>query len=174
MHLQNSTSQEERFLEILEKHKKLVFKVANIYGRSSEDKKDLSQEIILQLWKSFPKFDDSYAISTWMYRIALNVSISFYRKERTRKKTYDGYQQETGSLLQWQEQPIVNQELQQLHHFINQLKSLDKALILLFLEGHKNKEIAVIMGMSVTNVSTKIHRIKAQLTNNFKSLKKQP
>lgn len=170
MHLDNSTSREEQFLGILETHKKLVFKVANIYGRTSEDKKDLSQEIILQLWKAFPKYDKQYALSTWMYRIALNVSISFYRKQKTREKTQANYEQQV-EVLEWKEEDMfVNEQLQQLYAFIDQLKSLEKAIIILYLEGHKNKEIANIMGMSVTNVSTKIHRIKAKLATNFKTI----
>ncbi len=152
-------------------HKKLVFKVANIYGRTLEDKKDLSQEIILQLWKAFPKYDSAYALSTWIYRIALNVSISFYRKEQTRQKTRTAYEQHI-ALMEWKEEGVTeNEQLQQLYAFINQLKSLEKAIIILYLEGHRNKEISEIMGMSVTNVSTKIHRIKTKLAANFKTVK---
>ncbi len=89
--MKDSKSLEKEFLAIIESNKKLVFKVANVYGRDEDDKKDLTQEIILQLWKAFPKYDNTYAISTWIYRIALNVSISFTRKETTTRKTYRSY-----------------------------------------------------------------------------------
>lgn len=146
---------------MLEQHKKLVFKVANAYCKRPEDRKDLVQEIILQLWRAFPKYDETYAITTWMYRIALNVSISFFRKETTRKKVSSSYGQQV-SLLEWQEDKI-DERLQLLYQWIEQLKPLDKAIIILHLDGHSNPEISEIMGMSLSNVSTKINRIKNQL-----------
>lgn len=157
----NQSSLEQPFLEMLEQHKKLVFKVANAYCKRPEDRKDLVQEIILQLWRAFPKYDETYAITTWMYRIALNVSISFFRKETTRKKVSSSYGQQV-SLLEWQEDKI-DERLQLLYQWIEQLKPLDKAIIILHLDGHSNPEISEIMGMSLSNVSTKINRIKNQL-----------
>ena len=74
----------QTFLAIIEANKGIVYKIANSYCRNEENRKDLIQEIILQLWLSFPKYDEQYKLTTWMYRIALNVSISFYRKENRR------------------------------------------------------------------------------------------
>lgn len=76
----------EIFISVIQLHKGIVFKVANAYCKNIEDRKDLIQEIIIQLWKSFGNYNNSFKHSTWMYRIALNVAISFYRKENTRKK----------------------------------------------------------------------------------------
>jgi len=161
---------EKEFVELIEKNKKLVFKVANIYGRDEDDIKDLSQEVILQLWKSFPKYDKNYKISTWIYRIALNVCISATRKETTRKKIHSDYQKHV-DIIHWDDN-ISDPRLKQLYRFIGNLKPFDKAILILQLEGRNNSEIAEIMGISVTNVSTRIHRIKEKLSSDFKTLKK--
>jgi RNA polymerase sigma-70 factor (ECF subfamily) len=164
--LQESKSQESLFTEYLESYKKLIFKVARAYCNDEEDRKDLVQDIILQLWKSYAKYDSSYAISTWTYRIAINVSISFLRKKTSRKKTHTSYQQESNLMLV--NDPLIDEKLDQLYLFINLLKPIDKALIILYLEGCKNKEISTIMGMSESNVSTKKQRIIAELKKYFK------
>lgn len=150
-----------RFLSYLEAHKKLIVKVASAYCAETEERKDLIQEISLNLWKAYPNYDASVALSTWTYRIALNVSISFLRKETSRKKKVEQYGQEK-DLLEWHN-PILDERLEQLYQIIDQLKPLDKALIILSLEGCKNTEIADVMGMSPTNVSTKLYRIREQL-----------
>jgi RNA polymerase sigma factor (sigma-70 family) len=158
--LENSTLH-ARFLTYLEAHKKLIVKVASAYCAETEERKDLIQEISLNLWKAYPNYDASVALSTWTYRIALNVSISFLRKETSRKKKEKQYEQEK-DLLEWHN-PILDERLEQLYRIIDQLKPLDKALIILSLEGCKNTEIADVMGMSPTNVSTKLYRIREQL-----------
>ncbi len=76
----------DKFVEIIEKHKGIIFKVCNTYCRNTEDQKDLAQDIIIELWKSFDKYDPQYKLTTWMYRIALNVAISNYRRSLTKKK----------------------------------------------------------------------------------------
>lgn len=167
--MKDKTIMEREFLEILEKNKKLIFKIANIYGKNEDEIKDLVQEITLQLWKSFPDYNPKFAISTWMYRIALNVSISFYRKEKSRKKVHQEIEQQT-QILYWEEQ-IPDDQLKLLYQFIEQLKAFEKAIIILYLEEKKNYEIAEIMGISATNVSTKLNRIKTKLSKNFKTIK---
>lgn len=166
--MKESISQRLQFIDYLESYKKLIVKVARIYSENSEDTKDLIQEIVIQLWKSYPKYDPTYAISTWTYRIALNVSISFLRKESTRKKSYRSYNHQV-ELLMWEDNPI-DDKLDQLYLFISNLKPLDKAIITLYLEGCKYKEIAEIMGTTPTNISTKMLRIKEKLTDKFKPL----
>lgn len=81
-----STDKSERFLAVIQTHKGILYKIANAYCHDAEDRKDLVQEIIIQLWKSFDNYSDQYKYSTWIYRIALNVAISFYRKENKRKQ----------------------------------------------------------------------------------------
>ncbi len=156
--------QSDRFVSIIEANKAIIYKVANSYCHNTEDRKDLVQEIIIQLWKSLATYDDQYKYSTWMYRIALNVAISFYRKEVSRKKISDPL---TDSIIRFPDTDDTDNslpELKLLRHLISQLPDLDKALMLLYLEEKSHKEIAQIIGISETNVATKINRIK----NNFK------
>jgi RNA polymerase sigma-70 factor (ECF subfamily) len=165
------TKQERDFAIIIEKNKNLIYKIANAYCNNSEDKKDLFQEIVLQLWKAFPKYKPEFAITTWLYRIALNVSISYYRQTKKQKiQTIS----DNKYILEIAETPNLdnpqNEQLKQLHQFISELKELDKALILLYLEGNKQDEIAEILGISKTNVATKIGRIKTHLKKRFEIL----
>lgn len=166
--MKRSIEQERKFTNIIENHKKLIFKIANSYCKSVEDRKDLTQEIILQLWRAFPNYNPQFAITTWMYRIALNVSISYYRQTSKRKiKTVsnDDYILKIADTSEI-ETP-QNEQLQLLQQFINELKELDKAIMLLYLENNKYEEIADILGISKTNVATKISRIKQQLKKRF-------
>ena len=155
------SEEQERFIAYLEGYKKLIVKVAGAFCSESEDRKDLGQEISLQLWKAYPNYDASVAMSTWTYRIALNVSISFLRKETSRKRREERYHRER-DMLEWHS-PALDERLEQLYRIIDQLKPLDKGLIILSLEGCKNTEIAEVMGMSPSNVSTRLHRIREQL-----------
>ncbi len=159
------------FLTFLESHKGIIYKVANAYCKDVHQREDVIQEIIIQLWTSFENYNSQYQASTWVYRIALNTAISFYRKTRR-------HQNNTRSLS-----PIIeyfqaadhpHQEdpnLQLLTQFIGQLGEIDKSLILLYLDGHKYQEIAEVTGFTTTNVSTRISRIKAELKRKFEKLK---
>lgn len=166
--MKRRTAQEREFSTIIENNKKLIYKIANAYCENSEDRKDLFQEIVLQLWRAFPKYNPQFAITTWLYRIALNVSISYYRQSKN-KKIQTVLDNEY--ILEIAETPDLenpkNEQLKQLHQFISELKELDKALILLYLEGNKQDVIAEILGISKTNVATKIGRIKEQLKKRF-------
>jgi len=126
----------------------------------------LQQEILLQLWKSFSKFDGRVKISTWIYRIALNTAISFYRNDsklNNKKTSIDA----SFITLPQIESDSESDKLSILYQFIERLDELDKALILLYLEDNKYKEIAEIIGISETNVATKISRIKKSLKEQF-------
>ncbi len=158
------------FLQILEKHKGILYKVAHAYCADNEQRKDLVQEIVIQLWKSFNNYNDQYRYSTWIYRIALNVAISDYRKEHRRKEIAHPL---SNNILELAENEMTDEkanQVKQLLEFINTLKDLDKALILLYLEEKPYKEIAAIMGISETNVGTKIGRIKIILQEKFSTL----
>ncbi len=169
--MKQRTQQEIDFTKLLEKHKKLIFKVANIYCNNPEERKDLVQEIIIQLWKAYPKYDSKYAITTWMYRIALNVSISNYRKTKSQKiKTVSDNEYIFNITEDKAFNNSKNEQLTLLYQFIEELKELDKALILLYLEQKKQVEIAKILGISKSNVATKIGRIKNQLKTKFQKI----
>ena len=139
--------------------------MANSYCKDPEDRQDLLQEITIQLWKSIDKYNDQFKMSTWIYRIALNVSISYYRKESTRKR----HTVATDQFIDLQEDSNDHLESQtaQLLFFIQELKPLDKALMILYLEDKDHTEISEVLGISKSNVATKIGRIKQQLKTQF-------
>jgi len=145
--------------------KKILYKVCNSYCRNHDDREDLAQEIIVQLWRSFGSFDARCLFSTWMYRIALNVAISFDRRENTRTRYVLSDQER---LLNARDE-TANQsaEMQSLHQFIERLEPLNKALVLLYLDGNSYQEIADVLGISETNVATKISRLKQTMRQEF-------
>ncbi|MEM1120338.1 MAG: RNA polymerase sigma factor [Bacteroidota bacterium] len=157
---------EKAFLQLLEKHKRLIVKIASAYFKNPIYRDDLLQEITLQLWKAFPKFDQSITSSTWVYKIALNVSISFYRKEQHRQKVLTNYRRTT-PIYEFKEAQVTEQ-LEKLYTLISQLKPIEKAIIILHLEGCRNAEVAEIIGISLSNVSTRINRIKTKLITKTK------
>lgn len=168
----HSHRKEQQFTSILESHKKLIFKIANAYCSDKEERKDLIQEIVLQLWKAYPTYDSRYALSTWMYRIALNVSISYQRKERKRKIKTVPTREAIIDLAEQDKEAEQEKEsrIGQLYQWINQLGQLDKALMILYLEGKSHQEIAEILGISKSNVGTKISRNKLKLTRHFQNI----
>lgn len=165
----NSTDNEDLFLSVIQANKGIIYKVANAYCHHEEDRKDIVQEIIVQLWKSFAHYSASYKYSTWIYRIALNVAISFYRKENRRKEISNPLAAGILDLAETSAGTDTEENIRRLQQFISTLKELDRALLLLYLEEKSHKEIAEIMGISATNVATKIGRIKAILKQKFSS-----
>ncbi len=161
------------FLSVLQLNKGIIYKVVNSYCKNIEDRKDLVQEIIIQLWKSFDSFNNNFKHSTWIYRISFNVAISFYRKENSRKRISNPY---TEGIINFTDNDNLEDkqgDLGILQQMILQLKDLDKALMLLYLEEKSHKEISEIIGISQTNVATKINRIKNVLKQKFNQIKNQ-
>ncbi len=156
--------QQDRFQTLIESHRKIVFKVAGMYCRQAEDRRDLAQEISIQLWKAFPRYDESRPFSTWMYRIALNVAISYARRaghwERHFVPLYEGVAEPADHGVPV---PEHDERVRALHHFIAQLDELNRALLLLYLEERSYRDIAEILGISETNVATKINRLKQRI-----------
>jgi RNA polymerase sigma-70 factor (ECF subfamily) len=153
-------SDQERFLALLEEHKGILYKAAHSYCKNRDDRPDLIQEITVQLWRAFPRFDGRRQFSTWMYRIAMNVAISHFRSKRRRIPGALSIQ-ETGIDVAAADQMIDgSEELRLLYRLIDQLSELDRALMLLYLDRQSHESIAEIMGISATNVGTRIHRIK--------------
>lgn len=156
-------SRQERFLPLLEEHKKILYKVASSYCRNDADRQDLIQEIAVQLWRSFDRYDERHRFSTWMYRIALNVAISFYRSESRRKRDTVAAEESILEIADPRGSLEADENLQILQRLIGQLDELDRALIILYLDGNRYDTIAEILGISETNVGTKINRIKQKL-----------
>lgn len=161
---------EKNFLEILKENQGIVLKIVNSYCKDIEDRNDLIQEITIQLWKSYKNYNVDYKISTWMYRIAINVAISFYRKT-SRKENLIQPLNEESIFISDNENIDSSENIKQLYHFISKFNALNKALILLYLDQYSYEEIASVLGISKTNVSTKISRIKKHLKKEF-NLKK--
>jgi len=160
------TTNKETFLRLLEEHKGIIIKICNAYCQAKDDKEDLSQEIVYNLWKAFANYTPDHKFSTWLYRVALNVAISYYRKEK-RSLQYTPYDE---NLIVFSEEGY-NKELEGnlllLQQFIFELKEIDKSIMLLYLDDKSYHEIAEITGISETNVATKINRIKTNLKAKF-------
>lgn len=153
------------FEALLREHQKIVFKVAGVYAHNAADRDDLAQEICAQLWRSFASYDVQRAkFSTWMYRIALNVGISHVRRESGQAGRFEPLDEHHLETIGGGESiPEPDERLAALYAFIGQLDALHRALILLYLEDRSYVEIADILGISETNVATKINRIKRKL-----------
>jgi RNA polymerase sigma factor (sigma-70 family) len=159
-------TRQDKFLSLLDEHRKILFKVANSYARIPADREDLVQEMTAQLWRSFHRYDDRYPFSTWMYRVALNVAISFYRRETQRLRHIVVAEDSVlESAAERSESSEADADLRLLHRFLERLGELDRALMLLYLDGHRHDAIADVLGISETNVGTKIGRLKQRLRN---------
>lgn len=157
----NTRDRQAQFQNLLEGHKCILYKVCHAYCRNGDDRDDLAQEIVVQLWGAFGKFDGRVRFSTWMYRIALNVAISFYRRENTRKRLTVPVSEHL--LDVGMEPPNEPEEVLLLYQFIGGLDPLNKALMLLYLDGNSYAEIGDVLGISETNVATKISRLKKRM-----------
>jgi RNA polymerase sigma-70 factor (ECF subfamily) len=156
--------QKDQFLDILEKNIGIIIKIARAYSKTVSDKEDLINDITLELWKSFGRFKGDSKISTWIYRIALNTSMNYKRKREKDKLFFmdDLKQVENLSWLIEQSESSLSEILYQC---IDELNQLNKAIILLYLDGNSHEQISDITGVSKTNVGTRINRIKEQIKN---------
>ena len=165
-----TNNQNQLFQELIQQHKSILIKVARMYCQNEIDRQDLIQEIMIQIWQSFPKYNEKFKISTWLYRISINVAISFYRKNAVRKNNSIPLGEQVLQIKE-DEKSDKEHQLNLLDLFISELKEFEKALMLLYLEDKSHIEIADILGISVGNVGTKIGRIKDQLKKRFSQFK---
>lgn len=152
---------EEEFIRIIKENEGIIFKITTMYTDHRDDQKDLYQDVVYQLWKSFDSFRAESKISTWMYRIALNTALT-----RLKKSKRLGNSVSIDRVVMQQTEnynPEFEEKLKVLYAHIKQLSVLEKGLMLLLLEGKKYDEISEITGLSATNVGTKISRIKQKL-----------
>lgn len=147
---------EKEFIRVIQQNERVIYKVASFYADTETPLSDLYQEVVLNLWKGYPSFRGDSKTSTWIYRIALNTCITFFRKKKNKPAhteiSFDIASEQTN-----------NDDLKQLYYLINQLGKLERALVLLYLDEKSYQEMADITGLSLSNVATKLSRIKNKL-----------
>lgn len=156
--------QKRNFIRILDANQGIIKSLCKAYYMSSDDQKDAFQDIILQLWKSFETFRGESEIGTWIYRVSLNTILTKVRKEK--KKIIA---ESIGTSELSISMAMADCDLELLHMVIQSLKDLDKAIVILYLEGYQNKEISKILNLTPTNVSTRLNRVRAELKVKLKN-----
>lgn len=151
----------DRFTKVIKKNQRLIFKVATMYTNSLQDKEDLFQEIVFQLWKSFDTFNEQSKLSTWMYRVAMNTAIYNLKNSKRQLDTIPIHleTEQFSEVLDKSEE----ERIKLLYESIQKLNLFERGIILLYLEGKSHQEIAAIIGITTSNVGTKISRIKEKL-----------
>ncbi|MBN2634795.1 MAG: sigma-70 family RNA polymerase sigma factor [Prolixibacteraceae bacterium] len=153
---------ERNFLQLIKDNQGIIHKVCNIYCDDQEDRNDLFQEIVAQLWKSFPSFRQESKVTTWMYRVALNTAITSFKKQKRRpdqnRLTFENFQ-----LKDENYDHETEEHIKLLHRAVAQLSGVEKSIIILYLEEKKYEEIAEITGITQNYVRVKMNRIKKKL-----------
>jgi RNA polymerase sigma-70 factor, ECF subfamily len=160
--------QKKIFESWLSLHKGLIFKIIRAYGRTPMDREDLFQEITFQVWRSILSFRGESAVTTWIYRIALNVSIRWLRKEK--KQVQSEPIDEVQHIIHEAKDHADDERLEWLYQEIHKLDEVDRSITLLMLDGLSYKEMSSIIGITETHIGVKINRIKKQLISRSKKL----
>ncbi|MDC1105368.1 RNA polymerase sigma factor [Prolixibacteraceae bacterium] len=152
----------QEFLDNISEHQKIIHKVCSVYCADKECREDLFQEILVQLWRAYPSFKGEAKFSTWMYRVAFNTAITYFKKEKRNVST-QSIESEMFYISDEGKDEEFEERIEFLHRAISTLSSIEKSIILLFLEEKKYDEISEIMGITQNNVRVKISRIKDKL-----------
>ncbi|HET7002301.1 MAG TPA: sigma-70 family RNA polymerase sigma factor [Puia sp.] len=152
------------FVRVIQENEDLIYKISKLYTDRREDEQDLYQEIVYQLWKSFDSFRNESRISTWIYRIALNTAIAYLNKEKRRGRT----QPINEMILNRTDDLIRDDRYETLYSQIRKLNTIEKGIILLYLEGKSYEEMALITGFTSTNIGTRLARIKQKMITQIK------
>lgn len=156
-------TKEQEFLLLLNQQKNILYKISRMYMDTAEDREDLIQEITFQLWKAYDSFEGKSMFSTWMYRVALNTALTFFKKG---KKKVDNIPISEGMDKVDEDFSVRQREEEQLAYFydaVQDLNKTEKALIFLFLEGQTHKDIAANLGITAVNARVKLNRTKEKL-----------
>ncbi len=160
----------EIFVQLIQQHKGIIYKISRAYAGAT-DREDLSQEIIYNLWKSYKGFDQGFKFTTWMYRVALNVAISYHRKNRRvpsisplseNTVIYDNNAHDAAEL---------ETQFEIMFQLISNLKEIDRSIMLLYLEDKSYRDIAEITGISESNVATRMNRIRDKLKSKIHDIR---
>jgi RNA polymerase sigma-70 factor, ECF subfamily len=154
--------QKQNFIRIIKFNQGIIRSLCKAYYASYEDQKDAYQDIILQLWKSFNTFRGESEVSTWLYRVSLNTLLTKVRNERNKVVTDPLLISDLITPM-----AMADDDKELLSIVIQSLKDVDKAIVILFLEGYKNKEISQMLDITPTNVSTRLNRVKTELKTKF-------
>lgn len=153
-------TEEQRFLDLMREHQRIVLRLASLYANDAEERKDLEQEVLLQAWKGFPSFRGEAKFSTWLHRVALNTILTQKRRPAVVERQ-EGLDRSPHAVHD--PRPALD-DADRLRHALRQLPETDRALIALHLEGFDNGEVAGILGITANHVGVKLHRIKSRLT----------
>jgi len=156
-------------IQIIETNKGIIYKVVNSYCNDPNDQEDLVQEIMYHLLEGYDRFDHQSKVTTWMYKVALNMSISFYRKSKTRKKYISSMPENIIQIKTEENEETMDREVAQLRQFIHNLDELNRAVMIMYLDGNSHEDIAEVLNLSESNVGTKIYRIKNKLKEHFRT-----
>jgi len=157
------------FIQHINQNLGIAHKVSRVYFQDGDDREDVLQEMMYQLWRSYPCFDGHSKFSTWMYKVALNTAIT-YAKINGRELGKERLPADYNQLTENSEQNNVNEKLTFLYGAINALSGMDKAIILLYLEDNSYDEISTITGLTKSNVSVRLVRIKKNLKEQLKNI----
>ena len=150
------------FLDLIKQHQPMLHKVCNLYCQSGEDRQDMFQEIIIQLWKAYPNFRGDSKFSTWLYRIALNTAISDLRRKQRRIKMV--YTEDVPYEISADSVPTEKEDqLKELYRAVAHLGEIEKAIVMLYLEDKSYDEMEEILGINQNNLRVKMNRIKERL-----------
>lgn len=156
---------EKEFIKAIQDNQQIIVKVSNLYMDTPADREDLFQEILFNAWKGNKNYKGNSKFSTWLYKVALNTSITFFKKDKRKSSVFLSEipgMEPPDSTDHSDEQSVA------MNKAINELSEIDKALVMLYLEEYDYHEIADIMGISSNNVAVKMNRIKAKLKENSK------
>lgn len=158
---------EKEFEKIIWDNESRLRHLCRIYANHEGEEKDLFQEIIIQIWRSLPSFNGNATIETWVYRLAINTSISFVRKKKTRRNYYSKYRKEKKRKRQNEKDGLKeskNEQVKTLYDAISELNASEKAIITMYLEDFSYSEIGFVANISENYVGVKLHRIKKKLS----------
>lgn len=152
---------EKEFISLLNEHQRIIHKVCNLYMERHGDREDLFQEITLQAWKAYGNFRGDAKFSTWLYRVALNTAITFFRKEKRQPEIFS-----TDTIPDFRQNDSYNpieDQVKAMYTAIGELSKIDKAIVMLYLEDYSYNDIGDMMGITANNVAVKMNRIKTKL-----------
>lgn len=159
----------EEFIAWIAENERIIYKICKMYCRSDEDEQDLFQDIVLQLWKSFPSFKKESKLTTWIYRVALNTAITRLRKEK--KKPIQQSIDEDVLQIPSASFDVKDENFDYMINAIDKLSDIEKSIMVLYLENHSYREMAEVLGITESNIGFKINQIKNKIKTTVKVLK---